>query len=474
MYTDIEPRRVHHYFQEISQIPRCTGNEKALSNYLVRFAKDHSLEFSQDTLMNVVIRKPPMIGYENAKKVILQGHMDMVCVKGTESTHDFEKDPIELIVEEGILRANNTTLGADDGIAIAMGLAILESDLYAHPALELLATVSEETDISGALGLSRDMLKGDYLINIDSEEEGILTVGSAGGVTLYVTHRIQRQRTEDKCIEFLFDGLKGGHSGMEINSNRGNMLKVMAAFVRRLSKDKTVSIISFVSGTLDNAIPSSGRLILSINELDEDQVQQAVRQTIEQFIDVEGEISIQYQTVDCSEQAWSREVAEDVLTMIEDIPNGVNTLVKGSDQVESSNNLALIREEDGQIYLEISLRSSDEEILEELVEKCTQVLEKNNFDFQPDAAYPSWKYSEKSELRDRAEEVYRNLYGKDFETVVVHAGLECGAISSKYPHMDMISIGPNIRGAHTPEEYMELASANRVFDYLIALLRALK
>lgn len=467
-------QRVLDYFKEISKIPRCTGNEKAISDYLVEFAKSKDLEYSQDDLNNIVIRKSATKGYEEAEKIILQGHMDMVCEKGTSSTHDFTKDPIRLIEEDGFLRADDTTLGADDGIAIAMGLAILESDQLEHPALELLVTVSEETDMSGALGLSKDLLEGNYLINIDSEEEGILTVGSAGGVTIFATHLIRTEPPIDPFYEITFNGLEGGHSGMEIDKSRGNMLKVMAFFMHQLDSAFDNAIASFVSGTLDNAIPRSGKLVVTIADYEDDAFHHAIEKTKEAFQEIDGELSILVKPVDPMTDVWKKEVKNDVLSMIDQMPTGVNTKVDGSELVESSNNLALIREMDGQIYLEISVRSSDIDKQKQLVERCIRVLNETNFQHRLDGAYPAWAYRPDSVLRDKAEKVYREQFNKDFETIVIHAGLECGAIASKYPEMDMISIGPNISGAHTPKEQMELASVERVFHYITNLLKELR
>ena len=424
------------YFKEISKIPRCSGNEKNISDYLMNFAKSLNLEAERDDMLNVVIRKPATKGYEEAPGVILQGHMDMVCEKETSSNHDFNVDPIRIIEENGYLMADRTTLGADDGIAIAMGMAILASDEISHPALELLVTVSEETDMSGALGLSKNFLRGEKLINIDSEEEGILTVGSAGGVTIIATHEILKETVNKPSYSLLFSGLKGGHSGMEIDKNRGNILKVMAYFLSELGKDTEYNLGSFTAGSLDNAIPREGELIVFIDGSNE-VFEKAINSTKTEFEAVDGSIEIKVQELEGNTSAWSQNITNDVIKMIANMPTGVNTYVKGSKNVESSNNLASIKEIDGQIYLENSVRSASETTKAELVKKCLEVFEESNFNYKLDMEYPGWEHKENSSFRDLAEKTYLEMYNKNFETIVVHAGLECGAIASKYPNIDV-------------------------------------
>lgn len=460
------------YFEELNQIPRCSGNETEISNYLKRFGENLGLEVLQDELLNIVIRKPATRGYENSPGIIIQGHMDMVCEKDNDSDHDFLKDPIRIIEEDGYLIADKTTLGADDGIAIAMGMAILADETLKHPEIELFVTTSEETDMSGALGISNDLLRGKMLINIDSEEEGILTVGSAGGVTIIAEHDIVWEDADKKGIKLLFEGFKGGHSGMEINKNRGNILKVMAYFLKELSTKTDFRISSFTAGTLDNAIPRSGEIELTFSEIEniESVIESIKEQTIKQFSEVDGELIISLEMVDKVDRVWSMETTNDVIDMIQDMPTGVNTFVKDTDSVESSNNLASIRDKKGVIYLENSVRSSSDKIKNDLATKCAAVFEEHNFSYKMDMEYPGWEFSDKSALKDLAEELYLEMYGKKFETIIVHAGLECGAIASKYPDMDMISIGPNIKGAHTPKESMEIESAIRVYDFIVELI----
>lgn len=470
---NIESNRVLFYFKEISKIPRCSRNEKEVSDYLRDFAKANNLEVIQDEKLNIIIKKNGTKGYENSPTVVLQGHMDMVCEKSSDSNHDFSKDPIELTIEDGFLKANNTTLGADNGIAIAMALAILESDTISHPPLEVLITVTEETDMSGAKNLSEDVLDGELFINLDSEGEGVLTAGSAGGVTIYATYPIEEIELDGTGYLIKFDGLQGGHSGMEIDKNRGNMLKVINEFLIALKEKTNYHVNSFVSGTLSNAIPRYGELVLSLEDDSEDILKLVKEQIIKNTVGLDGILTIEIDKTEIS-KAWSPKTLDDISNMIQELPTGVNSFVNGSNLVESSNNLALIKEKGGEIYLEISIRSSNIEKQDELVNECIEILKRNNFQYKLDGAYPTWEYKQESKLRDLAKSVYNKMYNKDLEIVVLHAGLECGVISSKYPNMDIISIGPNISGAHTPKEALDIASSERVYEYLIELLSEIK
>ncbi len=460
--------RVLTHFRNISQIPRGSGNEQAISDYLVTFAQGLGLEVQQDKLNNVIIKKA---GKAGAEPVILQGHMDMVCEKVEGSDHDFLKDAIELVQEGHILRANGTTLGADNGIAVAMAMALLESDDPELPPLEVLITTSEETDMSGALGLEAGQLEGKKLINIDSEEEGIITVGSAGGSTLTYKRKIEREPNEFPCYVLDFSGLLGGHSGMEIDKPRGNMLKIMAELIADLMRETSVRIVELNSGTVDNAIPRNGKLILAV--ADRGLLEAAIERSKERVQGIEGELKIEVSEGAACPEAYSEALSRDLVHLISELPTGVNTMVEGTQLVESSNNLAYVREVDGEIVMQNSLRSSNHEKLEEHLARCEKAATAHEFLLSRGAGYPGWEYNPDSELRRHAEAVYRELTGQEAETLIIHAGLECGAISEKYPGLDMISIGPNIWDVHTPQEHIDLESTARVFDYLVALLHRL-
>lgn len=463
---NLKPQRVFYYFKKLMDIPRPSGFEKEVSDYLVETGKKLGFETYQDEYLNVILKKTSSKGYEDAPKVVLQGHMDMVGSKLSDSNHDFTKDPIIPFVENGFLMAKDTTLGADNGIAIAMALAIMEDENYIGPQIELLVTTEEETSMKGALKLSDKVLEGDYLINIDSEEEGILTVGSAGGLTVFIEEDIENDGDKDG-FEIKVQGLKGGHSGMQIHEDRGNAVKVLGSFLAEL---KDISIGEFNVGTLDNVIPSEGSV--KVYGSDRETLEEAKEKIISKYSKLLGEVDIKI--VETTGQSYSKEQTQRLIKVINELPTGVNSFMNDEHTVESSNNLAFIKEEDGKIKIEISLRSSENHVLEELKEKITKVLEENNFNYEIGSRYPSWEYKEDSKLRVLAQELYKKMEGKDFETIVIHAGLECGAIYEKYPNMDIISIGPNITGAHSVKEKLEIKSVERVYNYLVELLKEIK
>lgn len=463
---NLKPQRVFYYFKKLMDIPRPSGFEKEVSDYLVETGKKLGLETYQDEYLNVILKKSASKGYEDAPKVVLQGHMDMVGSKLSGSNHDFTKDPIIPVVGNGFLMAKDTTLGADNGIAIAMALAIMEDENYIGPQIELLVTTEEETSMKGALKLSDKVLEGDYLINIDSEEEGILTVGSAGGLTIYIEEEIQNAG-EKEGFEIKISGLKGGHSGMQIHEDRGNAVKVLGSLLAEL---KDISVGEFNCGTLDNVIPSEGRVKVYGSNIEE--LEKAKEKTISKYSKLLGELQIKI--VKTTGQSYSKEQSQRLIKTINELPTGVNSFMNDEHTVESSDNLAFVKEEDGKLNSEISLRSSKNHVLEELKEKITKVLEDYNFNYEIGARYPSWEYKEDSHLRTLAQDVYKKMEGKDFETIVIHAGLECGAIYEKYPNMDIISIGPNITGAHSVKEKLEIKSVERVYDYLVELLKEIK
>lgn len=468
--NQIEPKRVFYYFKEISEIPHCSGNERAISDYLVNFAREHDLEVIQDELLNVIIKKPASPGYEHAPVVTLQGHMDMVGEKAIGSDHDFDKDPLKLSIKDGWLQAEGTTLGADDGIAVAMGLAILEDNSLKHPAMELLITVEEETSMGGAQGLSDDVLEGTMMINIDSEEEGILTAGCAGGATIFGDYKKDLTQESSEATLFKFAGLKGGHSGMEIHKNRGNILKIMADFILKMSEKSTVKIGKFVAGSLDNAIPRHGELIMSYHDaIDVDEVISEIKNM---YPEHEG-LSVEHEEIEWS-SFWSDQMKDDIVTAIKELPTGVYAYLKDGEGVESSNNVASIKEIDDEIQITISIRSSREDMKQKMKDEFTSILESRGFKVSLKKEYPSWEYRDDSPLRELASDVHKSIFGKPFEVIVIHAGLEAGVILSKYPNMDIISIGPNITGAHTPKERLEIASTERVYQFLIKLLEEIQ
>lgn len=472
----IKPERVFYHFEEISKIPRESYHEKAISDYLVEFGKKLNLETYQDKYYNVVLRRKATPGYENASGIVIQGHMDMVCEKESDSSHDFRKDPIDLIVDGNRLRANKTTLGGDNGIAIAMGMAILEDESIKCGTIELLATTSEEIDLNGALSLEPNVLKGKMLINIDSEDEGVITVGSAGGVEINILLPIEKETLTDVNLYTLsLEKLQGGHSGVEINQKRGNANKILAEVLHNLKALTDYSLVEVFGGSKDNAIPRSGKVILASSKDIKDIISKVADEVKAKYVAFEPEMSFTLEATTAREvSVLSKKTLDSYIKTIEEIPTGVNTWMKEYPEiVESSDNLAIVKTLDENINIIVSLRSSDPEVLNELKDKIASILKENNASFEFSAGYPEWKFRAESKLREKALEVYKKLYNKDMKVEVIHAGLECGAISQNYPDIDFISVGPNLRDVHTPSEYLEIDSTERVYNYVVELINSL-
>ena len=463
----VKPERVFYHFEEISKIPRESYHEKAISDYLVEFGKKLNLETYQDKYYNVVLRRKATPGYENAPGIVIQGHMDMVCEKESDSNHDFRKDPIDLIVDGNRLRANKTTLGGDNGIAIAMGMAILEDESIKCGTIELLATTSEEIDLNGALSLEPNILKGKMLINIDSEDEGVITVGSAGGVEIDILLPIEKETLTDVNLYTLsLEKLQGGHSGVEINQKRGNANKILAEVLHNLKTLTDYSLVEVFGGSKDNAIPRSGKVVLASSKDIKDIITKVADEVKAKYVSFEPEMSFTLEATTAKEvSVLSKKTLDSYIKTIEEIPTGVNTWMKEYPEiVESSDNLAIVKTLDENINIIVSLRSSDPEVLSELKDKIASILKENNASFEFSAGYPEWKFRAESKLREKALEVYKKLYNKDMKVEVIHAGLECGAISQNYPDIDFISVGPNLRDVHTPSEYLEIDSTERVYN----------
>lgn len=455
---NLKPERVFHYFREISDIPHESHNEKAISDYIYNFGKKLGLETKQDDLLNVYIRKPATKGYENEPGIILQGHMDMVCEKATSSNHNFATDKIEWVIKDDLIFANDTTLGADDGIAVAMAMAILEDENLVHPELEVLITVAEETTMGGALGLEKGLLEGKYLFNIDSEEEGILTLGSAGGTLFKTNLELKFENKEVELVKLHFDGYFGGHSGMEIGKNRRNMIKTIAEFI----KESGLSIASVDCGNKDNAIPRVGELVIeNSSSLDE-----LIAKFTEKY---NGEEQLTIDKKEIFKGKVLTNALKDVLVeVLEALPTGVNT--QDETGIISSSNLAIVQTTENEILIRDSIRSASISILEEMKNSFAKIAEKFCLNYEFAGGYPSWEKKENSSLQKYANKVYKDLTGKEFENIIIHAGLECGAIYEKYPNLELISFGPDIRGAHTPKENISISSTERVYDFTLKLI----
>ena len=480
---NLKPERVFYYFEELSKIPRESGNENAVSNFLVDTAKKLGLEVYQDKINNVIIKKNATKGYENSDGIILQGHMDMVCEKALDSNHNFKTDGLDLVIDGDYLRANKTTLGADNGIAVAMGLAVLEDNTIKHPQIELLVTVEEETTMKGALGLEDNVLTGKMLINIDSEEEALVTAGSAGGKEIYLNFDESKEKFDNSNFNFYrltIKNLFGGHSGIEINKNRLNANKIMSEVMSEIKKDFNINLCDVKGGSKHNAIPRECYFDVAIDKFLSQNFIVKSKEIFKNFKNkyIEQDPNITFELSDLENnynKIYPSKLFENLLGLLNDLPTGVNTWLKEYPEiVESSNNLAIVKSIDDKISITISLRSSEPSVLNSLEEKIITIAKKYNVGYKETAAYPEWRFKAISRLRDTAVKTYQDLFNEKMEVTVMHEGRECGAISMHYPDLDMISIGPNIYDVHTPKEKIEIASVEKYYKYLVELLKNLK
>ena len=475
-------QNVFKYFSEISKIPRGSGNEKAISDYLLNFGKSLGLESIQDDANNIIIKKPATKGYENSPTVIIQGHMDMVCEKNKDKVHDFTKDPIELVVKDDYIYANGTTLGADDGIAVAYAMAILDSNNIAHPALEVLITTDEEAGMSGAMALSPEHISGKIVLNLDNEEEGKLLVSCAGGIRTKSIIKIQLEDKKEATKEFSIEvkGLKGGHSGMEIHLGKGNSNKIIGRILKNISNELSFNLVSIEGGSKNNAIPREASAVISINENDKDKLLEIVSNLTK---DLKNEFATKdpglliniSETTLTNNKVLSNEITQKVVNLLYMYPNGVNTEsadIKGL--IESSTNLGVVSMNNNEVEFDSAVRSSVFSLREDIVEKIKCITELLGGEFSSNAGYPEWPYKADSKIREICKDVFKRMYNKEPEIVAIHAGVECGLFKEKLGDLDMISFGPDLYDVHTPNEHMSISSVERCYEYLLEVLKEIK
>ena len=476
----LEPRAVFSCFEQLCAIPHGSGNTKAISDYLVRFAAEHQLRCIQDAHNNVIIFAPGTPGYESAAPVILQGHMDMVCETAPDCTKDMTREGLDLFVDGDTIGARGTTLGGDDGIAVAMALAILDADDIPHPPLEVVITVDEETGMLGAAALDASVLKGRTMLNLDSEDEGVLTVSCAGGVVVTYTCPIAREHKTGSTLTLDISGLLGGHSGSDIHLERGNGNLIMARIIDRLMVAGEPAIVSFNGGTKDNAISRECKAVLVYAD---HAAAEAAAQIAKGIIaDVTAELEVFDPGFTCTvEIADNTEVEamdeKSALALIRALrlaPNGVirrNVATDGS--VEVSSNIGVVATSDDQVKIMLSPRSSITSLQNEFKDRLQTLADVLGFDAKFEFEYPGWSYAEHSPVRDVFVESYRELFGSELRIESIHAGLECGLFAEALHGLDAIAVGPTLSDVHTPDESMELASAERFYELLIDVLKRL-
>lgn len=473
---------VFRYFEEISSIPRGSYNEKQISDYMVDFADKHGLEVFQDKALNVIIKKPATPGYENAPAVILQGHLDMVCEKNKGTVHDFEKDPIRLKVVDDMIYAQGTTLGADNGIALAYALALLASKDIPHPRLEALFTSDEESTMSGAPAVDGGKLEGRLLINLDSEEEGRFLVSSAGGLKarLIIPVKWEKAPAGLSAYGLSIGGLRGGHSGMEIDKGRGNANKHMGRLLNTIRKECGIHMAGISGGLKSNAIPREAEVLLLAAPEQKQKLEEAVK-AFEQVVRnelraVDPEVYVRLEAAsDNVERVFSKETADKVITAVMLLPNGIQSMsmeIKGL--VESSTNLGVISTNENEVELINEIRSSVKSLKRNTFSQVEALAGLIGGSVDILSEYPEWEYNPDSKLRPLFMKVYKDKYGVEPEIIAIHAGLECGVFMSLIEGLDCISLGPNMYDVHTPDEHLSISSTESVWEFLLDVFKEMK
>ena len=499
---ELESKKVFAYFEELAAIPHGSRNTRQISDYLISFAKEHGLECYQDEANNVVIIQEASAGYESADPIIMQGHMDMVCEKDVDCDIDFERDGLRLVLEDGVISADGTTLGGDDGIAVAFALAILDADDIPHPPIECVFTVDEEIGMLGAAAIDCSPLKSRIMLNLDSEDEGYLLVSCAGGAcaTCHIPVEYENAEDDHSVVKIIVEGLTGGHSGVEIIKQRANADKQLARLLYNIGRDVPYRLISIQGGLKDNAIPNKAKAYVGIDPEDVDNFVKSAEKNENilrhEFGNTDPELIVKVET-DLSDDLGSYNNADDVQndmygrTMINRVmtekssdivirslmmmPNGIqkmNNDIEGL--VQTSLNLGILNTTEDEVTASFSVRSSVQSEKENLIDqlRCVSVSAGGSLEVQGD--YPAWEYRHDSPLRDIMVDVFEEQYGRKPVIQAIHAGVECGLFAGKMPGLDCVSFGPDMKNIHTSRESMDVASVQRTWRYTLGILEKLK
>lgn len=477
---NLKPENVFYYFEEIANIPHGSKNTKQISDYLVNFAKERNLEHYQDELNNVVIIKEASEGYESAEPVIIQGHMDMVCEKENGSTIDFEKDGLELYVDDGFVKAKDTTLGGDDGIAVAYALALLDSKELKHPRLEVVITVDEEIGMLGAVDIDLSMLKGHIMLNIDSDVEGEFLTSCAGGMS--INSSIPVTRTSQTGLETIITltGLDGGHSGAEIHKEHGNANILMGRILENIFNELPFGILDIKGGLKDNAIPRECTVTLLIPEEAREDVTRIVNATAKELAaelsvaDPATRIDLSFGNV-TEKNVLDYASVNKIILYLRTVPNGVinmSQVIPGL--VETSLNLGILELKDNELSTLTSIRSSVATRKDDLKKRVMNIIEMLGGECEAEGEYPAWEYNDHSTLRPQVVKVYQELFGEEPKLTAIHAGLECGILSDKIPNLDCVSFGPTNYDIHTPKERLSISSTEKYWNFLVKFLEEAK
>lgn len=472
----LQPAAVFGYFEKLCSIPHGSRNTKAISDYLVSFAKEQGLRYIQDEMNNVILFQEGTCGYEDHAPVILQGHMDMVCEKEPDCPIDMEREGLDVAHNGDCVYARGTTLGGDDGIAVAYALALLADRSIPHPPLEVMITVDEEIGMFGAEAIDVSQLRGRTLINLDSEDEGIFTVACAGGATAVITLSGERRAVYGPCVKLTVEGLQGGHSGAEIHRNRANANKVMGEFLGRVQKLMPICITGLSGGAKDNAIPRSCQVTLVAMGIGLERINgiaEALQKEIRERYD-EPDAIVRGDDIDAlGGNAWTTETSAKVIALLNAVPNGIQAWSQEMPGlVQTSLNLGIAKL-DEELELTFSVRSSVNSEKEALMGRLEELAKFYGGSYSHAGDYPAWEYKQDSALRETMVAVYTQMFGKAPEVVAIHAGLECGLLGEKLPGLDCVSVGPQMHDIHTSREKLEIASTERTWNFLLEVLKTL-
>jgi len=476
--SELQPKKVFEFFEQLCAIPHGSGNTKQISDFCVAFAAERGLKYYQDDLNNVVIFKDASKGCEHAEPVILQGHLDMVCKKEDASDFDFNSDGLRLIIDGDWLTADGTTLGGDDGAAIAIALAVLDSDDLIHPAIEAVFTVDEETGMEGAAGLDTSILRAKRMINIDSEDEGVLTVSCAGGCRVNCVLPVTREDNNLCQYRITISGLLGGHSGIEIDRGRASSNQLMGRLLHAASKSVSLAIVDLFGGTLDNVIPSLTTADIAINPEQADALNQVINEYLaifrNEYATADPGINITIEKLEGSRCAVSAEDTAKIINALLILPYGVQAMSADIDGlVQTSLNLGVLHMTDDCCEFSFSVRSSIASQKRMLIERIEAIITLLGGTVTLYGDYPAWEYRHDSPLRNVMVETWAQLYGYEPKIEAIHAGLECGLFGGKIADLDAVSCGPNMRDVHSPQERLSISSTAKIWDYIIAVLRKL-
>jgi len=475
--TELEPKLLWKHFNEIRKIPRCSKHEEKIREYILSFGKKYDLPIKTDNAGNIVITKQASPGYHNKPIVILQGHMDMVCAKNSDIDHDFSRDPIQIQITGDTLTAQGTTLGADNGIGIAAGLAILEDTALKHGPLEVLFTVDEETGLTGAFALKSDMLSGHFMLNLDSEDFGVITVGCAGGGDSQITLPISQETLEKNMtgLKIRVTGLRGGHSGVDIHEQRGNAIKILARILWITTTKFSIKISHIQGGDKHNAIPRESMALISLPINKKDDVINFIREQEKNIhneifaIDPKFKIEITENTD--MEKALTNDSHHHLLNLLHGLPHGIQKMSYDiPDLVETSTNLATVSLKGDSANIGLSSRSSISSALQNLRDQIHALATLAGASVTEETPYPGWKPDLNSPLLKLSKTIFKEMFSKVPKVEAIHAGLECGIIGEKFPGMDMISIGPTIKYPHSPEEQVHIKTVEKFYHYVLTIL----